>query len=45
MARALEGWRKFTPAIQARIRVALEQVAGAEGLSPDVTEIVGKALA
>ncbi|NML25956.1 aminopeptidase N [Zoogloea dura] len=45
MARALEGWRKFTPAIQARIRVVLEQVAGAEGLSPDVTEIIGKALA
>ncbi|MDD2988985.1 MAG: aminopeptidase N [Zoogloea sp.] len=45
MARALEGWRKFTPEIQARIRPALERVAAAEGLSPDVTEIVGKALA
>ena len=44
MARALEGWRKFTPDIQARIRVALEQVAATEGLSPDVAEIVGKAL-
>jgi len=44
MARALEGWRKFTPEIQARIRLALEKVAAAQGLSPDVTEIVGKAL-
>ena len=44
MARALEGWRKFTPEIQARIRPALEQVAGTAGLSPDVAEIVGKAL-
>ena len=44
MARALEGWRKFTPAILARIRLALEKVAGTEGLSPDVAEIVGKAL-
>ena len=45
MARALEGWRKFTPEIQARIRLALEKVAAAQDLSPDVTEIVGKALA
>ena len=45
MARALEGWRKFTPEIQARIRLALEKVAAAQGLSPDVTEIIGKALA
>jgi len=44
MARALEGWRKFTPEIQARIRIALQQVAAVEGLSPDVVEIVGKAL-
>ncbi len=44
MARALEGWRKFTPAIQAGIRAALERVAATDGLSPDVAEIVGKAL-
>ena len=42
--RALEGWRKFTPEIQARIRPALEKVAATEGISPDVAEIVGKAL-
>ncbi|HOB44700.1 MAG TPA: aminopeptidase N [Zoogloea sp.] len=44
MARALEGWRKFTPEIQTRIRAALEKVAGEQGLSPDLAEIVGKAL-
>ena len=44
MARALEGWRKFTPAIQDGIRAALERVAGSAGLSPDVSEVVGKAL-
>jgi aminopeptidase N len=45
MARALEGWRKFTPAIQAGIRAAFEKVSAEEGLSPDVAEIVSKALA
>ncbi|MFC5300127.1 aminopeptidase N [Azospira restricta] len=45
MARALERWRSFTPALQASMRRALETVAASEGLSPDVAEIVGKALA
>jgi len=45
MARALEGWRKFTPAIQAEIRAAFEKVSAEEGLSSDVAEIVSKALA
>jgi len=45
MARALENWRRFTPALQASIRAQLERVQGASGLSPDVAEIVGKALA
>ena len=44
MARALENWRRFTPALQASIRPQLERVVGADGLSPDVAEIVGKAL-
>ena len=44
MARALEGWRKFTPEIQGRIRAAFETLAKEEGLSADVAEIVGKAL-
>jgi len=45
MARSLEGWRKFTPEIQGRIRTAFEALAKEEGLSPDVAEIVDKALA
>lgn len=45
MARTLENWRHYTPALQALIRPQLERVAGAADLSPDVAEIVGKALA
>jgi aminopeptidase N len=45
MARALENWRHFTPALQASIQPQLERVLGSAGLSPDVAEIVGKALA
>jgi aminopeptidase N len=45
MARALENWRRFTPTLQALIREQLERVAGTPGLSPDVTEIIDKALA
>ncbi len=44
MARALENWRRFTPALQASIRPQLERVLAADGLSPDVAEVVGKAL-
>ncbi|MCV2216369.1 aminopeptidase N [Thauera sp. Sel9] len=44
MARALESWRRFTPALQASIRAQLERVLASEGLSPDVAEVVGKAL-
>ncbi|PKO59092.1 MAG: aminopeptidase N, partial [Betaproteobacteria bacterium HGW-Betaproteobacteria-19] len=43
MARALENWRRYTPALQASIRPQLERVLAAEGLSSDVSEIVGKA--
>ena len=45
MARALENWRRFTPTLQASIRPQLERVLAAEGLSADVAEIVGKAVA
>jgi aminopeptidase N len=44
MARALERWRAFTPALQTSMQVALEKVAATEGLSADVAEVVGKAL-
>jgi aminopeptidase N len=45
IARALENWRHLTPVLQALIRPQLEKVADAAGLSPDVAEIVDKALA
>ncbi len=45
MARTLENWRHFTPAIQERIRTQLERVAEHAGLSSDVSEIIAKALA
>lgn len=44
MARALENWRRYTPALQSSIRPQLERVLAAENLSPDVAEVVGKAL-
>ena len=44
MARALESWRRFTPALQVSIRAQLERVQASAGLSPDVAEVVGKAL-
>ena len=45
LARMLDRWRKFHPALQERMRVALERVAGTKGLSKDVLEVVTKALA
>ncbi|NMF96102.1 aminopeptidase N [Aromatoleum toluolicum] len=45
MARALENWRRFTPALRQSIRAQIARVAATPGLSPDVAEIVGKALA
>ena len=44
LARATDRWRKFDPARQAAMRAALERVA-AQARSPDVLEVVGKALA
>ncbi len=44
MARALENWRRFTPALQASIRPQLKRVLATPGLSADVAEIVGKAV-
>ncbi|HEU4621011.1 MAG TPA: aminopeptidase N [Burkholderiaceae bacterium] len=45
LARALDRWRRYTPDRQARMRAALERVAGADGLSNDTYEVVSKALA
>jgi aminopeptidase N len=44
LARSLELWRRYTPALREKMRAALEQVA-ARVISRDVREIVEKALA
>ncbi|MDN4054598.1 aminopeptidase N [Massilia sp. YIM B02763] len=45
LARAMDRWRRYTPALQAHMKKALQQVAGQAKLSNDVREVVGKALA
>jgi aminopeptidase N len=45
MARSFDRWRKFDAGRQERARGALERIRDAAGLSRDVAEIVGKALA
>jgi aminopeptidase N len=45
LARAMDRWRRYTPALQAQMQQALQQVAGQAKLSNDVREVVGKALA
>ena len=44
MARALENWQRYTPALQALIKAEMQRVAACEALSSDVREIVEKAL-
>ncbi len=44
MARGFDRWRKFDERRQAHARAQLERIRGADGLSRDVAEIVGKAL-
>jgi aminopeptidase N len=45
LARAMDRWRRYAPALQEHMKKALEQVAGRAKLSNDVLEVVGKALA
>ena len=45
MARGFDRWKKFDAKRQARAKAALERIRDASGLSRDVAEIVGKALA
>ncbi|MCL6487064.1 MAG: DUF3458 domain-containing protein, partial [Janthinobacterium lividum] len=45
LARSMDRWRRYVPALQSRMREALEQVAGQTSLSNDVMEVVSKALA
>jgi aminopeptidase N len=45
LARAMDRWRRYTPALQALMKAALQQVAGQGKLSNDVREVISKALA
>ena len=45
VARSLDRWRNYTPALQAKMEAALQRVAKSKKLSPDVQEIITKALA
>ena len=45
LARSMDRWRRYVPALQGHMRGALEQVAGQASLSNDVMEVVSKALA
>ena len=44
LARTMDRWRKYAPALQDKMRSALEQVARSKGLSKDVLEVVTKSL-
>jgi len=45
LARAMDRWRRYAPALQAHMKKALQQVAGQAKLSNDVREVISKALA
>ena len=45
LARSMDRWRRFGPALQVHMKGALEQVMRSGKLSNDVLEVVGKALA
>jgi aminopeptidase N len=44
LARAFDRWRKFDEGRQRNARACLESIAAASGISPDVSEVVGRAL-
>jgi aminopeptidase N len=44
LARSMDRWRRFAPALQVQMKKALQQVSGLKKLSNDVREVVGKAL-
>jgi len=45
LARSLDRWRKYAPALQEKMQAALQRVAGTPRLSKDVSEVISKALA
>ena len=44
LARALDRWRLFAQPYQDHMKAALERVSVCQTLSPDVREVIGKAL-
>jgi aminopeptidase N len=44
LARSLDRWRKYAPALQQKMQSALKKVASAKSLSKDVLEVVTKSL-
>ena len=45
LARAFDRWKKYDVGRQAHAQAALESIRAAEGLSPNVAEVIGRALA
>ncbi|KIF81125.1 aminopeptidase N [Noviherbaspirillum autotrophicum] len=45
LARSLDRWRKYAPALQEKMQAALKRVAATKSLSKDVLEVVTKSLA
>ena len=45
LARSLDRWRNYIPALQVQMQAALQRVAACKTLSKDVLEVVTKALA
>ncbi|MFC0132811.1 aminopeptidase N [Massilia eurypsychrophila] len=45
LARSLDRWRRYAPALQGQMKKALQKVAGGKKLSNDVREVISKALA
>ncbi|PUA20259.1 aminopeptidase N [Glaciimonas sp. PCH181] len=45
LARTLDRWRKYAPALQEKMRNALERIVATPNLSKDVLEVISKALA
>jgi aminopeptidase N len=45
LARSMDRWRRYAPALQAHMKKQLQKVAGVKKLSNDVREVIGKALA
>jgi aminopeptidase N len=45
LARSMDRWRRYAPALQSQMKKALQQVSGNKKLSNDVREIISKALA